>query len=78
MRKIVMTVFIGAVCLFTLLGTVLVIGQLIGLVTLQGGWVSGLNENVAKVVYFMTSIAAFAGYLLSYFKKKEKKGDSVT
>ncbi|CAG9621227.1 hypothetical protein [Sutcliffiella rhizosphaerae] len=73
MRKIIMSIFILSVFLFTILGTVLVVGQMLGLFALQGSWVIGLDENLAKVVYFMTSIAAFSGYLLSYFKKAELK-----
>lgn len=69
MRKITMAVFITSVCLFTVLGTIFVIGQLVGLLSFQGNWVIGLKENLAKVVFFTTSIAAFSGYLLSYFKK---------
>lgn len=69
MRKIILMIFIISVFLFTVLGAVLVFGQMIGLFALQGSWVVALDENLASTVYFMTSIAAFSGYLLSYFKK---------
>ncbi|MBM0066317.1 hypothetical protein [Alkalicoccobacillus gibsonii] len=76
MRKIILGIFILSVILFTVLGTVLVFGQMLGLFTFQANWVIGLNENLASTVYFMTSIAAFSGYLLSYFKqpKVEEEG----
>lgn len=69
MRKIIFSIFVASVFLFTVLGTVLVLGQMLGLFTFQASWVIGLDEHLAKIVYFMTSIAAFSGYLLSYYKK---------
>lgn len=77
MRKIILMIFIMSVFLFTLLGAVLVFGQLIGLFALKGSWVVGLDEHLASIVYFMTSIAAFSGYLLSYFKKPKRKEGEI-
>ena len=77
MRKIILMIFILSVFLFTVLGSILVFGQMIGLFTLQGSWVVGLDENLANTVYFMTSIAAFSGYLLSYFKKPKLKEEEI-
>ncbi|GAF24317.1 MULTISPECIES: hypothetical protein [Shouchella] len=74
MRKVLMIIFICSVTLFILLGSVLVLGQLLGLLVANGNWVINLDENLASTVYFVTSIAAFSGYLLSYTKKKKTEG----
>lgn len=74
MRKALMATFISSVTLFILLGSILVLGQLLGLITANGNWVITLDYELANTVYFLTSISAFSGYLLSYTKKKETEG----
>ncbi|MDQ0206901.1 hypothetical protein [Alkalicoccobacillus murimartini] len=69
MRKLIFAIFIISVILFTVFGSVLVLGQLVSLLALQGSWMIALNENLAEFVYGLTAIAGLSGYLLYYFKK---------
>ena len=61
-------IFVISLAVLLVAGIVFVAGQVLALVTGQGGWLAVLNEAVKGPACIAASVCALAGFLLSYKK----------
>lgn len=69
--NICMIVFEITLPLFLLMGTVLVLTQLIGALLGNGALVLGINSALKTYSIWAASICAFSGFIMSYVRKKK-------
>lgn len=70
LHKICLVVFQITLPLFLLMGTVLVLGQLIGAIIGNGALVLGINTALKTYSIWVASICAFSGFIMGYLKNK--------
>lgn len=69
--NICMIVFEITLPLFLLMGTVLVLTQLIGALLGNGALVLGINSALKTYSIWAASICAFSGFIMSYVREKK-------
>ena len=70
--NICMVIFEITLPLFLLMGTVLVLTQLVGALIGNGALVLGINYALKTYSIWVASVCAFAGFIMSYCKDKKK------
>ena len=58
--------------LFLLMGTVLVLAQLVGALIGNGAIVLGINSALKTYSIWVASVCAFSGFIMSYVREKKK------
>lgn len=69
--NICMIVFEITLPLFLLMGTVLVLTQMIGALLGNGALVLGINSALKTYSIWAASICAFSGFIMSYVREKK-------
>lgn len=69
---ICMVIFEITLPLFLLMGTVLVLTQLVGALIGNGAIVLGINNALKTYSIWVASICAFSGFIMSYVREKKK------
>ena len=67
-----MVVFEITLPLFLLMGTVLVLTQLVGALIGNGAIVLGINSVLKTYSIWVASVCAFSGFIMSYVREKKK------
>lgn len=67
-----MVVFEITLPLFLLMGTVLVLTQLVGALIGNGAIVLGINSALKTYSIWVASVCAFSGFIMSYVREKKK------
>ena len=70
--NICMIVFEITLPLFLLMGTVLVLAQLVGALMGNGALVLGINSALKTYSIWVASICAFSGFIMSYVREKKQ------
>ena len=70
--NICMIVFEITLPLFLLMGTVLVLTQLVGALMGNGALVLGINSALKTYSIWVASICAFSGFIMSYVREKKQ------
>lgn len=70
--NICMVVFEITLPLFLLMGTVLVLTQLVGALIGNGAIVLGINSALKTYSIWVASVCAFSGFIMSYVREKKK------
>lgn len=70
--NICMVVFEITLPLFLLMGTVLVLTQLVGALIGNGAVVLGINSTLKTYSIWAASVCAFSGFIMSYVREKKK------
>ena len=70
--NICMVVFEITLPLFLLMGTVLVLTQLVGALIGNGAIVLGINSALKTYSFWVASVCAFSGFIMSYVREKKK------
>lgn len=65
-RGILDVVFVIGLVAFLALGSVIVIGQLYGVVTADGALTMGMAKNLGKTTFYVASVVGLIGYIQSY------------
>lgn len=72
MRRIVRKTFIFSLIGFTIVGFLLVLGQVAGLVVMNGTMVIKSSEYLSTAAYLLSAVAAILGFILHYMKVEEE------
>lgn len=72
-NNICMVIFEITLPLFLLMGTALVLTQLVGALMGNGALVLGINSALKTYSIWVASICAFSGYIMGYTNPKKKK-----
>ena len=67
-----MVVFEITLPLFLLMGTALVLTQLVGALIGNGAIVLGINSALKTYSIWVASVCAFSGFIMSYCREKKK------
>jgi len=65
-RGILDRIFVVGLVAFLALGTVIVIGQLYGVVTGNGALTIGMAKTLGKTTFFIAAVVGLIGYVQSY------------
>lgn len=65
-RGILDRVFVVGLIAFFALGSVIVIGQLFGVITGNGALTIGMSQNLGKTTFYIATVVGLLGYVQSY------------
>ena len=65
-RGILDRIFVVGLVAFLALGTVIVIGQLYGVITGNGALTIGMAKNLVKTTFYIAAVVGLIGYVQSY------------
>jgi hypothetical protein len=65
-RGILDTVFVIGLVTFLVLGSIIVIGQLYGVVTGNGALTMGMAKSLGKTTFYIAAVIGLIGYIQSY------------
>ncbi len=74
--QICMAVFTVTLPLFMLMGTAIVLLQLVGIVMGNGALVLGINSALKTYATWVSSVCAFSGFFVGYLKPKKNKPEA--
>jgi hypothetical protein len=70
LKKIILPIFTISLALFMVLGVIIVLVQLFSIITLNGALSVSVYEGLKLWAIRFSAIAGFAGFAMSYLKKK--------
>ncbi|MEC5423340.1 hypothetical protein QGM71_07490 [Virgibacillus sp. C22-A2] len=65
--------FKTSLILFVFLGILLVLGQLVGLIIVNGQFMIAVYDVLSPLTFILSAIAAILGFLLNYIKKEDNE-----
>lgn len=71
MKKIIETLFWITLGAFLALGLTVVVGQLVGVVAVSPGWVSGASKLFSDTAFTLSTLCAVFAFALQYFKTSD-------
>ncbi|WP_040977875.1 hypothetical protein [Oceanobacillus jeddahense] len=72
MQRIIKKLFILSIIGFAIVGFLLVLGQIAGLVIMNGTMIIKSSEYLSTIAYLLSAVAAILGFILHYMKVKEE------
>lgn len=75
MKKTVRLAFTIFLIIFMLGGTLLVLGQLVGMILMNGQLMLQASQLFGTPTFVCAAIAGFLGFIYSYFPKEKKQAE---